>query len=302
MKIALHDADGHNFPNLALMKLSAWHKKQGDSVEFYFPFLHDTYNKIYSSKVFTFTKVNDFLPESTNKGGTGYKIYDNVLPDKIEHIYPDYSLYETKNAYGFVTRGCPNNCPWCIVPRKEGGIKPNADISEFWDGQEKIILMDNNILASDHGIKQLEKISRLGVEVDCNQGLDDRLVDKNIAKLISKTKFTKIRFACDTKSQMEPLKRAVELIRQVSGKKGQFFVYVLVKNDIEDALERVEFLRSLKVDPFAQPYRDFEGNKPNPEQIKFARWVNSKPIWKTVKWENYIHSSGNSLKQKLTVK
>ena len=166
MRIGLVDVDGHHYPNLALMKISAWHKKRGDNVEWAMP-LFD-YDKVYKSKVFSFTPDDpyDYRCE-TELGGTGYGDYSKVLPDEIEHTCPDYSLYDIKDvAYGFTTRGCIRKCSFCIVPKKEGKIRPHADIEEFPDGRRNLILMDNNIVAHEHGIKQLEKCKSLGVAVD----------------------------------------------------------------------------------------------------------------------------------------
>lgn len=284
--IGLIDVDGHNFPNLALMKLSAFHKSKGDMVEWV---LLNDYDKTYVSKVFSFTP--DYIPVLSNLGEiiTGGSAYNyKKLPYNIEHIMPDYSLYNTSKAYGFLTRGCPNKCSWCIVPEKEGNITKNTDITEFWDGQKDAILLDNNVLAHDHGLRQIEKIINLGIKIDFNQGLDARLIDNNIAKLLSRVKWHKpIRMACDTKGQMDSIEKATALLRKYNTTPSNFFIYVLVK-DIKDALYRVEFLRKLKLDPFAQPYIDFKKNiKPSKELRRFARWVNHKAIFKSVEFENY---------------
>lgn len=130
-KIGLVDVDGHHFPNLALMKLSAWHKSQGDRVEFADP-MFGHYDRVYMSKVFTFTPdCPDYYPCEVVRAGTGYKDYTTTLPDEIEHCCPDYSLYGVDEAYGFLTRGCVNRCPWCIVPHKEGSIRPASPLREF---------------------------------------------------------------------------------------------------------------------------------------------------------------------------
>jgi EAL domain-containing protein (putative c-di-GMP-specific phosphodiesterase class I) len=152
MKIGLIDVDGHNFPNLALMKISAYHKAKGDDVEWVFPL--DSYDIVYQSKVFddTYSKDIDYYPMADKiiKGGTGYGL-NNVLPDEIEHIYPDYSLYPEltkETAYGFLTRGCPRACDFCIVADKEGRRSYKvADLSEFWNGQKYIKLLDPNLLS-----------------------------------------------------------------------------------------------------------------------------------------------------------
>jgi len=285
MRIALHDSENKKYPNLALMKLSAWHKTQGDDVEFYSE-LFD-YDKIYSSKVFTFTEENKYLPLDTEKGGTGYNIKNN-LPDEIEHICPDYSLYGINYSMGFLTRGCSNKCKWCIVPVKEGNIKPNADIEEFARHKE-VVLLDNNVLASEHGLKQIEKISKLGLKIDFNQGLDARLIDNSIAKLLSKVKWLKpLRLACDSQSQKKHIQNAVQLLRKHNCTPRRYFVYAIIQ-DIEESLDRIEFLRSLNLDPFCQPYRDFENNtEPTHIQKRLARYVNHKAIFKSVSFSDYI--------------
>lgn len=281
------DIDGHNFPNLALMKLSAWHKSSGDMVSFVNYF--EEYDLVYQSKVFTFTPDNYSITRSEQviKGGTGYSV--DPLPDHIEHTCPDYSLYPgLTSAYGFLTRGCPNKCAWCIVPKKEGQIRANADIDEFLDGRKSVVLMDNNVLASDHGIRQIEKIIGLRIKVDFNQGLDARLIDAPMAGLLAKLKWlAPLRMSCDTTAMLGEVKRATSLLRIAGCTPQRYFVYLLV-TDIEAALERAMQLKEMNLDVFAQPYIDYSGkNKVTQEQRRFARWVNHKAIFKSVKFENY---------------
>lgn len=170
MKVGLYDCDSHNFPNLALMKLSAWHKKQGDQVEW---LMHlNQYDKVYVSKVFG----NEYSKEDLTciqakevvYGGTGFAITvengkevyhkekDNPLPYEVEHIYPDYSLYPalTKNtAYGFLTRGCCNDCSFCIVSKKEGQCSVKvADLSEFWRGRKRLNCLTPIFLLAKTGL------------------------------------------------------------------------------------------------------------------------------------------------------
>lgn len=179
MKIGLVDVDGHNFPNLALMKISAYHKQRGDKVSWAEP-LFANYDKVYKSKVFTFTE-DDHTPYSCEvvKGGTGYDIVSS-LPKEIDTMQPDYSIYpfiDNHTAYGFLTRGCPNRCKWCIVPKKEGPVKPYMTVDEIaTNGRTSLVLMDNNVLASPYGLSQIEIIADRGYKVDFNQGLDARLI------------------------------------------------------------------------------------------------------------------------------
>lgn len=285
MRIALHDHENNGYPNVALMKLSAWHKAQGDSVE-WFNQMFGEYDKVCSSKVFTWTKTDPYLPKDAVVGGTGFDI-EATLPDEAENMMPDYSLYGCDKSYGFLTRGCIRKCPWCFVPKKEGRIRAHQDIEDFLQHKE-VVLMDNNVLAHSHGIEQIKKMAKMGLKVDFNQGLDARLIDDGVAKLLGKLKWIRhIRLACDTVAMIDPLRRAVEHLRWHNANPAQIFCYVLV-NDIEDALERVRFLKSMYILPFAQPYRDPEGNEPTREQKRFARWVNHKAIFKTTTWEDYL--------------
>lgn len=169
MNIGLLAVDS-NYPNLALMKISAYHKRLGDKVDWYNPFDH--YDKLYMAKVFSFTP--DYRQYITNadaieKGGTGYDI-SKRLPIEIDRMQPDYSIYpqiDSKTAYGFLTRGCPNKCKWCVVPKKEGSIAPYMDIEEIAvNGRKNIVLMDNNVLASDYGLEQIAEVERAALLID----------------------------------------------------------------------------------------------------------------------------------------
>lgn len=277
VEIGLIDVDGFHFPNLALMKISAFYKKQGYNVEWCFNFKH--YDKVFMSKVFTFTPdyYQSVLADEIIKGGSGYD-YETLLPKEIDDICPDYSLYSKyKEAYGFLTRGCTNKCAWCLVPKKEGNISAYQDIEQFLDGRRTAILMDNNVLAHKHGLQQIEKIIRLGIKVDFNQGLDCRIIANNehIAELLAKVKWlTPLRMACDTVSQMPYIEKAAYLLRKHNIKPKRLFAYVLVK-EIPDALERLQLLRSLDIFPFAMAFRDFDKNGYRKQEIiKFCSNIN----------------------------
>lgn len=164
MNIGLLAVDSR-YPNLALMKISSYHKAQGNRVEWYSPL--SRYDKVYLAKVFTFTPDYAYFlnADEAERGGTGYDI-GKVLPPEIDRAVPDYSLYgiDKRTAYGFLTRGCPNRCKWCVVPQKEGNINPYMDIEEIAvEGRNRIILMDNNVLASDYGLGQIENLIGSGM-------------------------------------------------------------------------------------------------------------------------------------------
>ena len=293
MNIGLLAVDS-NYPNLALMKISSYHKAKGDKVGWYNPFDH--YDKVYMAKVFSFTE--DYRQWITNadqieKGGTGYDI-KKVL---------DYDLYNVdKNlAYGFLTRGCPNRCKWCVVPAKEGNIAPYMDIAEVSAGRKNVILMDNNVLASEYGLQQIEKIISMGVRVDFNQGLDARLVTDDMARLLAKVKWIKrIRFGCDTPGQIAECERATALIDKY-GYKGEYFFYCILLNDFKEAFTRVNYWRTKgrRFLPYCQPYRDLN----NPRQIipqwqkDLAGWADKKWIFRTCEFKDFEPRKGFKCKE-----
>ena len=281
MTIGLHDADSTGFPNLALMKLSAWHKAQGDTVRWWTPL--EPCDKVYSSKVFTFTPECQYLPQNTVRGGTGYGVYDE-LPPEVDAMFPDYSLYpDCDHAIGFLTRGCIRKCPWCIVPKKEGMIRAYSTWREIKRPYKRdIVFMDNNVLASSHGVAQMVDMIGQNVRVDFNQGLDARLIDDDVADILSRLKWINyIRMSADTDAMLDVVLKAVDRLKQRGVKPWRVFVYVLVQ-DVESAERRAIALREIGANPFAQPYRDFTNNiKPTQEQRDLARWVNHKAIFKS---------------------
>lgn len=298
MNIGLIAVDS-NYPNLALMKISAYHKSIGDHVEWYNPLC--AYDKVYMAKVFSYTPDYGYYINAVEieKGGTGYDI-SKKLPDHIDRLQPDYSLYPTiddKTAYGFLTRGCPNKCKWCVVPKKEGQIAPYMDIEEIAiNGRKEIILMDNNILASDYGLQQIEKIIRMKLKVDFNQALDARLVTPETAELLAKVKWIKrIRFGCDTPAQIAECERATSLIDKY-GYKGEYFFYCILMNDFKESFNRVNHWRQRgrRYLPHAQPYRDIN----NPRQIipqwqkDLAGWADKKWIFRTCEFKDFEPRKG----------
>lgn len=288
MRIGLIDVDSHNFPNLALMKISAYHKAQGDEVEWWFGF--HQYDRVYMSKVFDNTYTPDvYDPVNTKeivKGGTGYGL-DNKLPAEIEHMYPDYSLYPalTKDtAYGFLSRGCPRGCPFCIVKDKEGRKSYKvADLSEWWNGQKNIVLCDPNLLACREHMDLLGQLAESNAWVEINQGVDARMLTPENVEALHKVKIKDIHFAWDLMDQSDAVLKGLNLYRENCKRKphGQFgTVYVLTNfnTTMEENLYRVYTLRDMGYDPYIMIY-----DKPHaPRDVRLlARWVNNKFIFKT---------------------
>ena len=306
MRIGLIDVDGHNFPNIPLMKISAYHKAYGDSVEWYQPMFSGHMDKVYMSKVFSFTPDYEYFVDADEvvKGGTGYAISlqggvetlnkskDKPLPDEIEHIYPDYSLYPelTKDtAYGFLTRGCPRACGFCHVASKEGRCSHKvADLSEFWRGQKNIVLCDPNILACPEHLELLQQIVDSGAKVEFNQGMDVRLItDKNI-ELIKKIPMKYIHFAYDRiqdKNIVEPKLKAFKDATGYDHRKVQVYILVNFESTFDQDLERVYFCQELDFDPYVMIY---DKAHCNPIYKKLQRWVNNNFIfWNCKTFEEY---------------
>lgn len=302
-RIGLIDCDGTKFPNLALMKLSAWHKSQGDIVEWYLPF-SERYDKVYIAKVFSTTPDYDLCVNADEvvRGGTGYDIRlidgrevftpSPCLPYEVEHIYPDYELYGIADtAYGFLTRGCPRGCDFCIVASKEGkkSVKV-ANLSEFWRGQKNIVLCDPNILACKDWRNLLQQVVESKANIDFNQGLDIRLMTKEKAELLNQCKLREIHFAWDRYQDKEVILRNLALYSE----HGKFkphshnaIVYTIVNFDttFEQDLERIYTLREMGYWAYVMIYDKAHCDK---KYRDLQRWVNNRVIFaKCEKFEDY---------------
>lgn len=297
MVIGIHDAEkeyfkNKNFPNFAIMKISAWHKSQGDQVQWWNPLYR--YDRVYSSKVFDFTPVDPYLPEDAIRGGTGYKDIpmNQELPPEIDEMFPDYSIYpECDFAIGYLTRGCPNKCRWCVVPKKEGTIKPYRSWQDIVrKDTEKLVLMDNNILACEYGVDQLKSLIGSGYRIDLNQGMDARLVTDEVAQILSKVSWIRfLRFSCDQKNQIEPVQRTIELLGKYGVKPYRIFIYLLVTKNLQDASERVEALKQHKgINLYAQAERNERmGIIPNTAQLEFQQRYVYSGCYRTETWTDY---------------
>lgn len=302
MYIGLHDAEKDylkhkSFPNYALMKISAWHKVKGDTVEWWNPLCR--YDRVYSSKVFDFTPVDPYLPENAVRGGSGYRDIpiDNTLPPEIDDMFPDYSIYpDCDFAIGYLTRGCPNNCRWCVVPKKEGKIRPYRTWRNLVrQDTDKLILMDNNILSCEYGISQIESMIGSRYQIDFNQGMDARLVNDRIARILSQVRWMRfIRFSCDQKAQIDPVKRTIELLGSYGVKPYKIFIYILVTADIQDAADRVEALKNYKgINLYAQAERNERlGIVPNAMQLEFQQRYVYSGRYRKETWHEYCRRKG----------
>lgn len=296
MKIGLIDLDKgaqkkkkKPFPNLPLMKLSAWHKAQGDDVSWY----DGTYcDLVYVSKVFSFSPDYDGEINAAEViyGGSGFaislvngkEVYDKSkdpdLPREVEHIYPDYSIYQIHNtAYGFMTKGCPRGCFFCHVQQMQGKCpRKVADLSEFWNGQKNIVLLDPNITAVAQWKDLFSQLIASGAYIDFSQGLDIRLMTQEKTDMLMKMNIRSIHFAWDRYEDKDVIVPKLKEFRDQTGwDRHKVTVYVLTNHDstFEEDLERVMTIREIGFQPYVMRYN--KESIPRGSNLNaLARWVN----------------------------
>lgn len=306
MRVGLIDVDGHNFPNIPLMKISSYYKKLGNSVEWYEPMFSGHMDVVYMSKVFSFSDDYQYHIDADRiyKGGTGYAISVNggvetfdskkdvPLPNTIEHMMPDYELYGIKDtAYGFLTRGCPRGCAFCHVKAKEGwNACKVADLNEFWNGQKNIVLCDPNILACRDWRELFDQLQDSKAWVDFNQGLDIRLMTNEKADALEKLKIKELHFAWDWYEDKEIIVPALKRFRKRSTiNQRNLVVYVLCgfNTTLAQDLERIYTLRDLGFSPYVMLY-DKEHIPAHSDLRRLQRWVNSRWVfWSCERFEDY---------------
>jgi hypothetical protein len=299
VNIGLYNVDS-KIPNLALMKISAYHKSQGDSVAWFSPIEAPTFGRVYASSVFTWSDKAYVTPDMIC-GGSGFNL-KVTLPESIEQCDPDYSLYpDFKQALGFLTRGCIRKCPWCFVPEKEGMLRPYWNIERVAGDRKELVLMDNNFLAAgDYAREQAEKIIAGRYKIDFNQGLDARLIDDSWARMLSQMKWIRfIRLACDTSEMIEPVAEAVKRLAECGVKPYRISVYALIQSVDDETMLRIVTLRDLGVDIFAQGFRPPSGEIPSRVVREFCRWINVKKMFKNFAWDFWwiMRSQGLSADQ-----
>lgn len=303
MKIGLIDVDGHNFPNLALMRISAYHKAKGDEVEWWWTdFIH--YDIVYMSKIFSDDYTQD-IPEPLNadrviKGGTGYairlvdgkEVFDKEkhrdLPPEIEKCFPDYSIYPQFDfAVSMTSRGCPRGCAFCHVAAKEGRCSVKVgNVSDFWNGQKEIKVLDPNITACKDKRELMAQYRETGAILDFTQGLDIRLLNDADIDDINHMRLRTIHFAWDNpKEDLKPkFENFAKRFRRNSNI-GMVYCLTNFNSTMEENLYRIYTLRDLGYDPYVMIY-----DKPHaPKELRrLQRWCNNKIIFKSCKrFEDY---------------
>ncbi len=276
-------APDSKIPNLPLMKISAFYKSLGYNVEFYSPL--GEYERVYISKVFKDSHINYYPKDMCIIGGSGSKSGSELLPE-MEHIYPDYSLYGIDYAMGFITRGCNNNCPFCIVSKKEGRLHKHTELEEFWRGQTNLMLLDNSLTEYEHADIELQKIIDYKIHLNLCQGFNVRTIKPHIAELLAQIKLWEGKqwhIAWDNIKDEDRFIKGVGILNDAGIKNYRLMCYVLIgfNSTPKEDLYRVMKLREMKIDPFIMPYKKDNYCR------RFARWVNHKAIFKTCTFEEY---------------
>ena len=295
MKVGLIDIDRTDFPNLVLMKLSAWYKAKGYETTLLHPAdvingqnLFGECDELIGACVFDWNQnICEMLEKcGVNVGGVGSKNKSKVLTDEQEHMMPDYGLYGIDSvAYGFLTRGCPRHCPFCVVGDKEGLVsKKVANLSEFWNGQKEIQILDPNILACDQHMELLTQLAESGASVEFNQGLDARMLTEENIELLKQIKIKRIHFAWDNpKDKKAPM--GLEFFADhydIKPNHRQITVYVLVNywSTFEEDLKRIYWLRDMGYVPYVMIYDKLHA----PKKIRhLQRWVNNRFVFYSTK-------------------
>lgn len=275
MKIGLLNLEP-KYKNLALEKLRLYHSQQGDEVENYFALNH--YDRVYASSIFTFTKKH-IIPQGAICGGSGFNL-TTVLPLEIDEIKPHLN-------FGFTTRGCIRNCSFCIVPKKEGMIRVVGDLLDLWDGKsKKVIVMDNNILALPN---QFRKVCQQAIDkkitLDFNQGLDHRLLTKEITEIMAQTSHSEYRLAFDHPSYQASVEKAITLLREAGINRGIWYVLVGYNTTPKQDLERLNYLRDTGQRAFVQRFRSHYSE---PFYMAVSEWANQRHLFATKTWDEFL--------------
>lgn len=298
-KIGLIDVDGHHFPNLALMRISAYHKSIGDEVEWWWSDL-EHYDKVYMSKVFSDTYSPDIgAPMNADeviRGGTGYcislgndgkehfaKDINVPLKPEIERCFPDYSIYPQFDfAVSMTSRGCPRGCPFCHVASKEGrGSVKVANVSDFWNGQKLIKVLDPNITACVDKRELMHQYRETGAWIDFTQGIDIRLVNEEDIEDLNGMKIDNLHFAWDNPKEdlAGKFKWFNERIKIRDFRQKTVYVLTNYNSTMEENLRRIYVLRDIGFNPYVMVY-----NKPSaPQEIRrLQQWCNNRIVFRSV--------------------
>tara|TARA_R110002012_G_scaffold11880_2_gene53201 strand:- start:3711 stop:4610 length:900 start_codon:yes stop_codon:yes gene_type:complete len=297
--IGIIDVDS-KIPNLALMKLSRFHKERGDDVELFLPLAASSYEKVYVSKIFEYSEMPYYVDqEQMQIGGTGYDLKIS-LPLKVEKLQPDYSLYRYQHNIGFSMRGCRFRCKFCVVPEKEGQPVENNSIEDIWIQRDSnfVVLLDNDFFGNPVWADRIAEIRKHDLKVSFSQGLNIRIITDEQAKALASVNFSnlsgkkkQVHFAWDQfgKGTEKLIDQGFERVTAAGIKPYQmaFFVLIGFNTTEEQDLYRINKLHGMGADVFVMPY-----NRQDPYQKALSRW-NNRHLWRNVPWLEYTYGDWN---------
>lgn len=292
MNIGLVDVDGHNFPNFALMKISAWHKAHADNVEWALP-MFGQYHRVYKSKIFTFTpdEPTDWHCEVI-KGGTGYDIRSRLADEIESSTLMDYSIYpQYQFSIQFFSRGCLRSCPFCLVREKEGYIHPVEPV-ELNPNGKWIEVLDNNFFANSEWKSAIHYLLKARQPVNLH-GVDVRIMDEEQAYWLNRLHLRRsIHIAWDL-PQIDLTDKLREVTRYIKPYKLMCYILIGFNSTVEQDMYRIERCRELGIKPYVMPYRDFQ-NKEQPTQYAkdLAQYVNKPMIFKSCRFADFSPRKG----------
>ena len=339
MGIGIIDADllfrkNHRFPNLACMKISSFYKANmgGQNVNLLTDYESiQSYDKVFISKVFTDTEVPEWVLNQKNVqyGGTGF-FYDKAdpLPPEIEHIMPDYNLYNsfvrneiksgkkqadfkfyTDYSIGFLTRGCFRHCDFCVNKNYNQSVA-HSPLAEFYDSsRKKICFLDDNFLACRNWRRILEEVIAINKPFQFRQGLDERLLTDEKCKLLFNSKYDgDFTFAFDNVEDYDLIEQKLKLIRKHTDKHMRFYVLCgfdrngrydldFWKQDLFDTFKRIELLMRYKCYPYIMRFNMYENSPYRGTYITLARWCNQPGLFKRLSLVEFIEMNAKHRKR-----
>ena len=317
MKILLVDADS-KIPNLALMKLSTYHKSLGDTVTLlrlnipYYPHKKKTlqtipfgFDKVYCSVIFpgSLKYIDYHNIENVYLGGTGYP-QDNPLPIEIENLDPDYSIYPDNDiSYGFITRGCTRNCSFCVVRQKEGNIKQVSTVDKIVK-HKFVRFLDNNILSHPEHKVILQELIDKKIKCEFYQGLDIRLIDEENSVLLSKLRYYNERvFAFDDWKYKPILDKKIPILQKWAKEwRLKFFVYVHPDMPLKETVDRIQYLRERKCYPYIMRDISCYGSFYHNFYTDLAAWCNQPGFFKHKEFDEFVTLRCKETRAKTSIK
>jgi hypothetical protein len=301
LRVLLVDADS-TIPNIALCKLSTFHKSMGDDVKLitlnlpYYPnrikhhyyIGNKYYDKVYCSVIFE-GNIQYIHGDNITFGGTGYNL-STELNDRCEHQEIDYSLYPNNNiSYGFITRGCIRKCSFCKVPEKEGNIRQVNTIDNIIR-HKQVKFLDNNILSFPNHYDILSELSEKQIKCNFNQGLDIRLVNSENSKLLSRLNYLKeYTFALDNVSLIPLVDYKIKnILTWAKDWIFRFFVYIHPNLKISDTIRRIEYLKSIKCIPYVMRDISCWNSKSHEFYVDIASYTNQVNIFKKMDFKTFM--------------